>query len=399
MKTIIVISSLVDSTIREYQPDVSFILFRTIEDLDKHIATTPIRADSLFFTRDTMPQVNTSLNYLGGILDNPFLKCDKVIYITEKDSKELSSVRYIIDTRGYDNWEIVEGYLTREYVSGIINGTLRTDNVGAKRKAVYRVPREAYVKERLKNKDSLSEKYIDDEQDLADIPDEQAPIWVPQQIDLDGEVIHIAGGNIEERTVFAFLSAQYMSLLDKTLILERDIEYHLLTEYVTKSGVDCCLVDVKDVLLNPNRAIEVIRKTPKQLVCVVCTPRIEYNYSFIFNVLYNNLKSYVRYFVREDMFTEVPNSAEFVVAMRSSVPGILEACEQIDPSFAHLANFVGVNFQSLPETKIVSGHQINLILKDVLNVNKISSEVINISTLKIDGDSGYDLRSVLRRDK
>ena len=99
------------------------------------------------------------------------------------------------------------------------------------------------------------------------------------------------------------------------------------------------------------------------------------------------------------MFTEVPNSAEFIVAMRSSVPGILEACEQIDPSFAHLANFVGVNFQSLPETKIVSGHQINLILKDVLNVNKISSEVINISTLKIDGDSGYDLRSVLRRDK
>lgn len=398
MKTIIVISSLVDSTIREYQPDVTFMLFRTIEDLDKHIATTPIRAESLFFTRDTMPQVNTSLNYLGGLLENPFLKCDKVVYITEKDSRELSSVRYIIEARGYDNWEIVEGYLTREYVSGIINGTLRTDNVGAKRKAVYRVPKEAYVRDKLKNKESLSDKYVDDEQDLADIPDEQPPIWVPQDIETDGQVLHIAGDAIEERTVFAFLAAQYMALTDKTLILERDIEYHLLTEYVTKSGVDCCLVDVQDVLLDPNRAIEVIRKSPKQLVCVVCKPRIEYSYSFIFNVLYNNLKRSVRYFIREDVFSEVPNSAEFTVAMRSSVPGILAACEQIDPSFAHLANFVGVNFQSLPETKITSSTQVELILRDVLNITKAASVVLNVSSLKIGGDSGYDLRSVLRRD-
>lgn len=398
MKTIIVISSLVDSTIREYQPDVTFMLFRTIEDLDKHIATTPIRAESLFFTRDTMPQVNTSLNYLGGLLENPFLKCDKVVYITEKDSRELSSVRYIIEARGYDNWEIVEGYLTREYVSGIINGTLRTDNVGAKRKAVYRVPKEAYVRDKLKNKESLSDKYVDDEQDLADIPDEQSPIWVPQDIETDGQVLHIAGDDIEERTVFAFLAAQYMALTDKTLILERDIEYHLLTEYVTKSDVDCCLVDVQDVLLDPNRAIEVIRKSPKQLVCVVCKPRIEYSYSFIFNVLYNNLKRSVRYFIREDVFSEVPNSAEFTVAMRSSVPGILAACEQIDPSFAHLANFVGVNFQSLPETKITSSTQIELILRDVLNITKAASVVLNVSSLKIGGDSGYDLRSVLRRD-
>ena len=397
MKTIIVISSLVDSTIREYQPDVSFMLFRTIEDLDKHIATTPIRADSLFFTKDTMPQVNTSLNYLGGLLDNPFLKVDNIIYITEKESKELSSVRYFIETREYSNWEVVEGYLTREYVSGIINGTLRTDNVGTKRKAVYRVPKDAYVKDKLKNKDSLTEKYIDDEQDLQNIPDETPPVWSIPEHDVTGEIVHIVGDNNEERTAFAFLAAQYLAFSSKTLIIERDTEYHLLSEYVTKSGADCYAIDVEEILLNPNKAVQNIKKSPNKLICVICKARVDFSYTFLFNVLYNNLIDNVRYFVREDLLVEAPNTAEYTVAIRASVPGILSACEQLDPSFSHLANFVGVNFQSIPETKITSGTQISMIVADVLNIPRPDVVVLNISSLRIGGESGYDLRSVLRR--
>lgn len=397
MKTIVVISTLVDSTIREYQPDVNFILFRNIEELDNYIASTPIRAESLFFTREIMPQVNTALNYLGSLLENPFIRTDKVIYITEEKSKELSSVRYVIETREYNNWEIVEGFLTREYVSGIINGTLRTDNVGTKRKAVYRVPREAYVREKMKSKESLNENYVDDEQDLANIPDEQAPAYIIPDTVEDGEVIHIVGDDYPERTVFAFLAAQYLSLTGKTLILERDVEYHQLGEYVTKSKVDCCIIDVSDIMHDPAKVIANIKRAPQKLICVICVPRIEYSYSFIFNVLYNNLKDNISYFVREDTFVEAPSTTDYVVAVRNDIPSVLKACENLDRSFIPNARFVGVNFQSLPETRIVSSEQMKIIISDIMDTDRISAIILNVSTLKVKGSIDYDLKSILGR--
>lgn len=397
MKTIVVISSLVDSTVKEYQPDVNFILFRTIEDLGTHITTTPIRAESLFFTRDTIPQVNTSLNYLKSLLENPFITVNTVVYITEKDSKELPSIKYLISTSGYDNWEIVEGYLTREYVSGIINGTLRTDNVGTKRKAVYRVPKEAYVKDKLRNKESLTEEYIADELDLAAIPDEIPPVWIPPDIPTDGEIFHIVGDDIEERTVLAFLVAQYLSLSGKTLIMERDTRYHQLTEYVTKSGIECYSIDIADILNDPQLAVHNIRKSPQQLICVTSIPRLEYSYSFIFNVLYNNLYDSLRFFIQENTFIEAPTSTNFTVALRTTIPGVLHACEELDPSFIHLANFVGVNLQYLAETRIPSGIQLQTLISDVLNTKINPALIVNITSLRIGDKAEYDIRSILGR--
>ena len=89
-KSIIVISELVDSTIREYQPDVEFLIFRSIEELSEYIQTTPIRADCLYFTRDTIPDsaLNTNLTFLMSMLDNPFLGVNNIYYLTEDGSPE-----------------------------------------------------------------------------------------------------------------------------------------------------------------------------------------------------------------------------------------------------------------------------------------------------------------------
>lgn len=398
-KTIVVISSLIDSTIREYQTDVNFILFNTIDDLDKYIKTTPLRADSLFFTRDTIPYENTSLNYFATMLENPFLAVDKIIYITEKNSKELASVRYITTVKGFANWEIIEGFLTRQYVSGIINGTLRTDTMSARRKAVYRVPREAYINNRIKSTDSLESSYIDDEKYFQNIPDETPTVETPPERESDCEIIHVVGDDCDERTIFAFLIAQYLSFRGKTLIIERDIEYHLLSEYVTKSKVDAYILEMEDVLQNPTKAIENIKRSSSQLICVVSTSRIRYSYAFIVNVLYNNLVSSVHYLVREDTFEEVPNTSPYVVAVPTTLPGILQACERIDPVFAHYANFVGINLKSLPEIRLNNSKAMGTIISDILGVEKVNSIILNVSTLKIGGESGYDLGSILRKGK
>lgn len=394
MKTVVVLSSMVDSTIREYQPDVHFILFRTLEELGDYITFTPIRAEQLFLTREVLPQVNTSLNYLGELLQNPFLNVDKVVYISEKQSRELASVRYFIDTKELSNWEIVEGFLTREYVSGIINGTLRTDNVGTKRKAVYRVPREAYVREKLKNKPDLNEKYISDEEDLADIPDEQPPVWVPPEVVEEGEIIHIVGEAIEERYLFAFLTAQYLSLTGKTFIMESDEDYHQLTEYVTKSGVDYLHVEIEDLLNDTVKVLTQIKRSPKSLVCVLSKARVKYSYTFLYNLIYNNLTDTFRYFIREDSFSEVPSMTSYLVVTRCTIPGILSACEKLDPSMIAYATFVGIIMQKIEEVQVKSSEQLTMIVDDVLNAHKIPSVIFSVNSLRI---NGYDLGSVLRR--
>ena len=394
-RTIVVVSALVDATIREGQPDTTFILKHTMEELAQHIESTPIRADYLYFTQETIPHTNTTLNFLTKMLENPFLKVDKVCYITEEHAKEIPSVKYIVEEKGYTNWEIVEGFLNREYVTGVITGALRTDSFNAKRKALYRVPRAAYIQDRIKNKTTLEEAYEDDEKFLKDVP----PVEIPEQTIFDSEelatVIHIAGRQSEERTALAFLVAQYLAFNGKTVMLEKDVEYHMLTEFVTKSDVECRQITITDFLDDPNKWLDVIKTCNEKLVIITAIDRILYSYSFLCNILYSNLASKISFFVREDDLNEAPLEQNYIVAVPSSVIGILKTAEEIDTNYVHLMRFVGVNLQSLPETRILNSKTMDTIFSDVLEKKIHKSVIVNIRSLKIGGDAGYDLRSII----
>jgi hypothetical protein len=58
--------------------------------------------------------------------------------------------------------------------------------------------------------------------------------------------------------------------------------------------------------------------------------------------------------------------------------------------------FVGVNLQSLPETRILNGNTMSTILSDVLETDVDDTVILNIRSLKIGGESGYDLRSIVK---
>ena len=396
MRTVIVISSLVDSTIREGQLDTDFLLFKSIDELAQYIELTPVRAESLFFSREIIPHTNTALNYLSSMLVNPFLKVDHVVFITEKDSSEIPSVKYIIQEKGFTNWEIVTGFLTREYINGIITGSLRKESTNSKRKAVYRVPRAAYVQDRIKNKTSLEEDYLDDEAYLKDVP----PITIPEETLLEKEstceIIHVVGLDCHERTSFCFLLAQYLSFSGKTIIIEKDTDYHRLTEYVTKSGVSCMQVEVKELLSNPADTLEKIKHSSESLVCIVAIDRTEYSYAFICNVVYNNICNDFTYFISEDDFTEAPITESYTVVVPSNVIDVLKTCERLDGNYLKLCNFVGVGLRYLPELNIPSSYVLKTILEDVLELQLDAVPLLTISSLKI-GGTGYDLRSVVKR--
>lgn len=394
-KTIIVVSALVDSTIRDGQPDTTFILRRTLDELAAYIETTPVRAQFLYFTKETLPHTNTSLSYLTRMLEDQFLKVDKVCYVTEPGATELPSIRYVIEERGYTNWEIVEGRLTREFVTGVITGELRTDSFNKKRRALYRVPRDAYVRDRLRSTDSLEEAYVDDEQLLQDIPPIELPVQFISTTESVAEIVHIVGEYSEERTALVLLAAQYLALSGKTLLIEKDCDYHMLTEFVTKAGIPCKCIFIKDILEDCTSALEAIRTCTERLICVVTVERTPYSYAFLSNFLYNNLSTKLSYFISEDDFSEAPSTSKQLVCIRASVVGTLSACEQLDNNYVHLMRFVGVNLRALPETRITNGNSLAKLLSDVLDTKIEGISILNVSSLKIGGEDGYDLRGIL----
>lgn len=395
-RTVIIVSSYVDSTIREYQVDVTFHLFRTLDELDNYVEQTPLRAEEIFLTKEVFPNVNTSLNYFTMMLENPFLRIDKVTYITEVNSPEVASVEYIIDAKKYTNWEIVEGHLTREYVAGIVNGTLRNEVLNPKRKAVYRTPKETYLRERLRSKESLEEEYTDDDHELAGIPDVRFPEEEMASRDTICEIIKVVGDATDERTVFAYLLAQYLSFSGKTLILESDIRYHKLTEYVTKSQAKSVqLIEAKELIGSPAETLQRIRGSTAKLIVIGIIDQVEYTYSFILSLLFNNLISDVRYIVSEMAFDECPYTEKYIVTFPATIIGVLQMASQLTITTVHNATFVGVDINQLPELVIDNTQVVKTILGDLLEMDNINVQLINVQSLKIGGDSTYDLRSIL----
>lgn len=397
MKSIVVLSGLVDSTLKEYQKDVTFFIFKTLEELDEYVTHTPIRAETLFFTRDAIPQVNTSLNYLVNILDRVFFKVDNVIYITEPDSPELKSIDFLIKDIGMSNWEVITGALTREYVTNVINGSARDDFTNTKRKAVYRVPKEAYVRERSKQSELMeAEKYPDDDEILKEMPNEKIPVYIPPERGSICQMYDIVGDDAIERTLFSFIIAQYLATKGKTLILERDWEFHSLGECVTKSGVKCGIFYVDDILSDPLNTIEKIRDCNEKLVAVLCKRKFQYNYSFIFNLLHSRLLDYFVYAVREDVFGEEPTEGRYSVVFPNTMMGVLSMCKNINMNFIRYTKFIGVHMDTLKELRLPTTEAISAIIEDVLNTHDIQNvELISISSLIMGIESNYDLRSVL----
>jgi hypothetical protein len=392
-KTIVIVSTKVDNTVKEFQRDVNFLMFRSIEDLDHYVETTPIRAEVLYFTKDVLPRVNVYLEYLESMLKRTFFKVDRIVYITEKSSSEVTSVKFLIQSKGYSNWEIIEGTLTRDYVSSIINGKGRKDISAAKRKAVYRMPREAYVAGQLKNiRELQGAEYEDDDAYLGGIPDESIPVQSLPERDQVCQLMHVAGLDCEERTLMVFLFAQYLSLSSKVLILERDFDYHRMTEYVMKSGLDVSLYEVDAILTDPYAVIKRIRDDTSNFICVISTERVEYDYSFVFNLLYNNLYSVLDYAVREDDFDEVPDMINYTAIVPADIVNILKSCEQINMTTVGYGKFVGVCLQKVFELQFQSSRSFTEVLQDVLDVEQVNSCLVAIDTLKLDN---YDMRSVL----
>ena len=396
-KTIVIVSGLVDATVKEYQPDVDFRIFKNVEDLSNYLDKNPLRAQTLFVTRDVIGGVNTTFTYLRKlVVDNDYMSVDNVVYLTEENSDELESLNYLIDEFNLSNWEIITGSMTRAFITEVINGTFRGDKMSVKHKAVYRRPRAEYIKSQLKSYDTLDEDYPDDDHDLQDIPDVEVPIEEIPKLTEHLNYVYIAGLDGLERSAFAFVAAQYLALTDKTLLVESDPEYHTITEFATKSGIKATHVQMSMLYEDPDRAFQVIREAENNLVILECIERIDFDYKFICQLLYYNLENEFTYLIQELHIEELATNHVATVTVPSTVLGTLATGELIDKSLIDNINFVGVNINHLPEIHINSGVVMSKLLCDILSTNNIECPVVTINSLKLHG-SAYDLGKVLGR--
>lgn len=394
---VVVVSGIVDATVQEYQKDVKFYVFKTLEELDEYIQHTPIRAGTMFFTRDVLPLRNTSLNFLVDILDRVFFRVDHIIYITEPGSDEIESVQFLIEDQGYTNWEIIKGALTRDYVTSVINGSARDDFTNTKRKAVYRIPKESYVRNRTRQSEIMGEEvYKDDDEQIQEMPDEKMPVYVPPEREVTCQCYDIVGDNNIERTAFTFIMAQYLSTRGKTFLVERDWEYHTLGECCTKSGVQCGIFYIDDLMADPRYTLERVLDCQEKLVVFLCRRKFKFNYSFVFNLLYSKLIGKFTYAVREDIYGEEPTEGKYTVVFPNTMVGLLKMCQLINISFIKYTKFVAVHMDTLKELRLPTGASMRVLIEDVLNTKDITSvELVSISSLKMGSNVTYDLRSVL----
>ncbi len=396
-KCYIIISGKVDATIREYQTDVDFKIFHTIDELRDYVEKDPIRAQILFFTEDIVGNSNTAFSVLSGLVEgNDYLQVDRTIYICDADSVTLRSIEYLIEEKELTTWEVIKGPVTRAFIQEVINGTYRDDSYEAKRKVVVRRPRSDYVKQQLKNHDTLGETYLDDENDLSEIPDEELPSTVIKDSYSSLEYLYIASIPSRERTAFALLAAQYISKSHRVLILESDPEYHTLTEFVTKAKIEASTVTVSDIYEDAYQTVENIRNAPGNLVIVECIDRVDFDYKYLSALLYYNLEKDFDYFVVESDVENVPEATNLTVVFPSTITGLLQVIETVDKSRLPYCDFVGVDLCDLPETHVSSGVVMSKILCDLMTEQNIVCPVIRVTSLRLDG-SAYDFGLMLGR--
>lgn len=396
-KCYIVISGKVDATIREYQSDVDFKIFHTIEELRDYVDNDPIRAQILFFTEDVVGNSNTAFSVLSGLVEgNDYLLVDRVIYICDPESSTLRSVEYLIEEKELKIWEIIRGPVTRAFIQEVINGTYRDDSYNAKRKVVVRRPRSDYIRQQLKNHSTLEETYLDDDNDLSEIPDEEVPQTFIDDAPASLQYVYIASNPSRERTAFALLAAQYISKTHRVIILESDPEYHTLTEFATKAKIEASVVTVTDIYTDVYQTIENIRKSEGNLVIVECIDRVDFDYKYLSTLLYYNLESDFDYFIVESLVEDVPEATYLTVVFPSTVTGILQVIETIDKSRVQYCDFAGVDLCDLPETHVSSGIVMSKILCDLLTEQNLVCPVIKVTSLRLDG-AAYDFGIMLGR--
>lgn len=395
-KKYVIVSQVCDKFIANNRPDIEFLMFRDLEELLGFVEREYLDADMLYVTRDAvMPNYTNKLSILLNITKSPMFSIDSIVYMAdERDCEELAIVESIKLSHNLDNWSYVKGPMNKEYVTSYICGSLSTDDINPVRKAVIRKKKKQYVREKLLHEEEMISSYKTEEVLLSNVEleeDEQT-----KEVDLLPNkdvcsLLNVTGLNKLERTLFAFLLAQYCSRKSKTIIIEKDFEYLRLSDIVSRTNMKLMNITVQELYSDVTNVLKAIRECDEKLITITSDTRSKYPYQFICNLLYTNLKDVVEYIVVEHELTEVPLMSHYTVVVPSNVCDIMETIDKFPESYKEFADIAVVNISTVDDLCINSSVAVSKVLQEYLSYDKkLDIPIYNIKSLIL-GEDCHDL--------
>jgi hypothetical protein len=394
-----VVSNDVDDSIKSQAASYDITIFKSFLEFEKYANETPVVLESLIISANELPFNGTNMNRLLSILSSPFMEISgTVTYLIDYNVK-LENVNAFLEMRGISNWAIYQGVISLKFITDIVTGAGRTSAEGQNEVITYRVRASDYIKQQNQLKYENDEnKYYTDEDELSDIPDVEEPVEIAPAEEFDTTINYIVGDDILSRALMSFFVAQYLALREKTVIVERDYEYHTLSEIVTKSGVDCEFIPIDDFLDDVGSTLVKITSSLKSLVVIGCHNRRTYDYNFILDLLESNLNGEVPHIIRECNIEEIPYGKSYTIVVNNTVPAVLKCCNTISAEInPERVTFIGMQTANLGPMNLTS-EEMKSIIEIVLNINNVAAQVVHVNGIVLKKEEVvYDILRVLNR--
>ena len=392
-----IIADNIDDSIKMQIASYDVSIFKSIMEFERIINSMPVVVNTVIVTTSSLPFTGTNVQRLMRALSSPFFTLSgNLIYLADA-GYDAERIREFVERKKL-NWAFYFNEITPEYIVSIANGEGRHSDEIQSEVVTYRIRAEEYVRQQSiqRMQDGLDTHYVVDDELFSGVPSEEEPEDINPTVERITELRYVVGQDCISRTLLSFLVAQYLSLNDKTLILEKDTEYHKLTELVTKSGIKCCYIDVTELLENFQKALSKMQSSIENLVVIGSKRRVSYSYEFLFDILYSNLKGNFTYMVRECDFNETVYGRDYILVMDNNIPDALKTCTSLrnDIDEDHVS-IIGLQLGTLGAINLTSS-ELREVLSVVLGKNHLRVQVMKVAGINLRGDEQiYDLFSFL----
>lgn len=387
----------VDDSIKSSAAVYDVTIFKSFIDFENYVDTVPIIIDTLVISARELQFTNTNMTRLLNILNAPFVTVKSSIIYLVDSSYNLDIINKFLNDKKLSNWSVYQGDLSPKFISEILSGERRNTVEGQIDLVTYRMRTEEYIRQQQLKKEELdSDVYLTDEDILSGIPDEEPPVAIVPEGSTEVSVSYIVGADIIERTLLTFIVAQYRALSGKTLLVEKDVEYHRLSDMVTKADVSCELLDIEELMKDSMGVIGKIKLSNSKLIVLTCQNRIQYDYNFLMDILESMLMENLMYIVRECNFEEAPFGKPYTIVMRNTIPDILKSCNSLRYDiFPKEVVFVGMMLGNLGPVN-VSSEEMNAVISQVLEKNDITTTIVKAEGVRLKGEGlNYDILSII----
>lgn len=394
-----IVASNLDESIKQQTVVFDVTLFKTFVDLEKYINNTPCVVNTIVVSEADLSFNNVNMSRLINMLSSPFLKLEgKFVYLISEETNK-DDVDGFIESNEIDRWKIYQGDLSVRFITSIVSGEGRDTEIPEVEIYTYRMRASEYVKYKQQERYEDNQKpYYTDEDILSGIPDVDIPEEVIPSMDLKHKVYYVVGEYGLERTVFSFVLAQYLSLSEKTLIMESDVAFHTLSDMATKSGVKCKFIKIEDLYENPRKVINTIRETTAKLIVIIAVERIKYDYDFLLNLVISNTSGFVLNYIKECDYNDVPYGRTYTIVCRNTVPDVLRCVSSLRYDVSPLdAIFVGMQINEIGDVSITSS-EMQAIVNTLLGKDNLTAQVVRAKGVKLKGEGIiYDVLSLVGR--